>query len=54
MLAADGSRCSDEALSQALVIAQATDAEVKVLYVVDDGDISFEASYFDPRELAWR
>lgn len=51
LLAVDGSRSSDLALSQAVIIARATGAEVKVLYVVDDSDVYFEASYFDPREL---
>lgn len=32
-------------------MARATSAEVKVLYVVDDSDIYFEAAYFDPYEL---
>ncbi|SDD85248.1 Nucleotide-binding universal stress protein, UspA family [Cupriavidus sp. YR651] len=51
LLAVDGSRSSDLALSQAIAIAKTTGAEVRVLYVVDDSDVYFEASYFDPREL---
>ncbi|SPS00031.1 universal stress protein [Cupriavidus taiwanensis] len=51
LLAVDGSRSSDLALSQAIAIAGATNAEVKVLYVVDDSDIYFEADYFNPHEL---
>ncbi|MFS8979976.1 universal stress protein [Cupriavidus necator] len=51
LLAVDGSRSSDLALSQAIAIAKATGAEVKVLYVVDDSDIYFEAGYVDPREV---
>jgi nucleotide-binding universal stress UspA family protein len=51
LLAVDGSRSSDLALSEAITIATATGAEVKVLYVVDDSDIYFEASYFNPSEL---
>ncbi|AGW90065.1 MULTISPECIES: universal stress protein [Cupriavidus] len=51
LLAVDGSRSSDLALSQAIAIGRATNAEVKVLYVVDDSDIYFEAGYFDPHEL---
>ncbi|MBP0618561.1 universal stress protein [Cupriavidus consociatus] len=51
LLAIDGSRSSDLALSQAIIVARATGAEVKALYVVDDSDVYFEASYFDPREV---
>jgi nucleotide-binding universal stress UspA family protein len=51
LLAVDGSRSSDLALSQAITIAKATGAEVKVLYVVDDSDIYLDAGYFDPREV---
>ncbi|AEI80325.1 universal stress protein UspA family [Cupriavidus necator N-1] len=51
LLAVDGSRSSDLALSQAIIIAKATGAEVKALFVVDDSDVFFEASYFNPKEL---
>ncbi|QUN30553.1 universal stress protein [Cupriavidus sp. KK10] len=51
LLAVDGSRSSDLALSQATIIAKATGAEVKALFVVDDSDVFFEASYFNPKEL---
>ena len=51
LLAVDGSRSSDLALSQAIIIAKATGAEVKALFVVDDTDVYFEASYFNPKEL---
>jgi nucleotide-binding universal stress UspA family protein len=51
LLAVDGSRSSDLALSQAIIIAKATGAEVKALFVVDDSDVYFEASYFNPKEL---
>ncbi len=51
LLAVDGSRSSDLALSQAIIIARATGAEVKALFVVDDSDVFFEASYFNPKEL---
>ncbi|BDB29368.1 universal stress protein (plasmid) [Cupriavidus sp. P-10] len=51
MLAVDGSRSSDLALSQAIAIGRATNAEVKVLYVVDDSDIYFGTGSFDPHEL---
>jgi nucleotide-binding universal stress UspA family protein len=51
LLAVDGSRSSDLALSQAIIIAKATGAEVKALFVVDDIDVYFEASYFNPKEL---
>ncbi|WP_116323500.1 universal stress protein [Cupriavidus sp. P-10] len=51
LLAVDGSRSSDLALSQAIAIGRATNAEVKVLYVVDDSDIYFGTGSFDPHEL---
>ncbi|AAP85980.1 UspA domain-containing protein (plasmid) [Cupriavidus necator H16] len=51
LLAVDGSRSSDLALSQAIIVAKATGAEVKALFVLDDSDIYFETSYFDPKEL---
>lgn len=51
LLAVDGSRSSDLALSQAIIIARATGAEVKALFVVDDSDVFFEAGYFNPKEL---
>ena len=51
LLAVDGSRSSDLALSQAVIIAKATGAEVKALFVADDTDVFFEASYFNPKEL---
>ncbi|SOZ38155.1 universal stress protein [Cupriavidus neocaledonicus] len=51
LLAVDGSRSSDLALSQAIIIAKATGAEVKALFVADDTDVFFEASYFNPKEL---
>ncbi|NUO85694.1 MAG: universal stress protein [Cupriavidus sp.] len=51
LLAVDGSRSSDLALSQAIIIATATGAEVKALFVADDTDVFFEASYFNPKEL---
>lgn len=52
LLAVDGSHSADLALDQAIVIAQAMGAEVKALYVVDDADMYFEPSYFDPYDLA--
>lgn len=51
LLAIDGSRSSDLALDQAITIAQPMGAEIKALYIVDDADMYFDASYFDPREL---
>lgn len=51
LLAVDGSPSSDLALSQAIIIATATGAEVKALFVADDTDAFFEASYFNPKEL---
>ncbi|SPA56550.1 universal stress protein [Cupriavidus taiwanensis] len=51
LLAVDGSRSSDLAMSQAIIIARGTGAEVKALFVADDTDVFFEASYFNPKEL---
>lgn len=51
LLAVDGSSSSDLALSQAIIIAKATGAEVKAMFVVDDSELFFETSYFDPKEL---
>ena len=51
LLASDGSRSSDLALDQAITIARAMNAEVKVLYIIDDADIYFAGDYFDPQEM---
>jgi len=51
LLAVDGSRSSDLALSQAIIIAKGTGAEVKALFVVDDSDVFFEVGYFDTKAL---
>ena len=41
----DGGPSSALALSQAITVAKATGAQVKVLFVVDDSDVFFESSY---------
>ncbi|MBB1631085.1 universal stress protein [Cupriavidus sp. UME77] len=51
LLAVDGSRSSELALSQAITVAKATGSEVKVLFVADDNDVFFTAGSYDPRKL---
>ncbi|WER49089.1 universal stress protein [Cupriavidus sp. WKF15] len=51
LLAVDGSQSSDLALSQAIILASATGAEVKALFVADDSDAFFDAAYFDARAV---
>ncbi|CAG9168181.1 TRAP-T-associated universal stress protein TeaD [Cupriavidus laharis] len=51
LLAVDGSQSSDLALSQATIVAKATGAEVKALFVADDSDAFFEVTYFDTKAL---
>ncbi|MCP3017711.1 universal stress protein [Cupriavidus basilensis] len=51
LLAVDGSRSSELALTQAITVAKATGSEVKVLFVADDNDVFFTAGSYDPRKL---
>lgn len=51
LLAVDGSQSSGLALSQAIILATATGAEVKALFVADDSDAFFDVAYFDARAL---
>ncbi|MGE8367071.1 universal stress protein [Cupriavidus basilensis] len=51
LLAVDGSRSSDLALSQAITVAKATGSEVKVLFVADDSDVFFSVGSYDPNKL---
>lgn len=51
LLAVDGSRSSELALSQAITVAKATGSEVKVLFVADDSDILFSVGSYDPDKL---
>ncbi|MDF3838196.1 universal stress protein [Cupriavidus basilensis] len=51
LLAVDGSRSAELALSQAIIVAKATGSEVQALYVADDNDVFFLAGSYDPRQL---
>ncbi len=51
LLAVDGSQSSDLALSQATIVAKATGAEVKALFVADDSDAFFDVAYLDAKAL---
>ncbi|GAB7540575.1 universal stress protein [Cupriavidus sp. 8B] len=51
LLAVDGSRSSDLALSQAITVAKATGSEVMVLFVADDSDFFFSVGSYDPSKL---
>lgn len=51
LVAVDGSQSSVLAVEQAIVVAKASGAEVKVLFVADDSDLFFEVSYRDPADL---
>ncbi len=48
VVAVDGSATSDLALTEAIRVAGPGDAEVLALYVVDNGQILFDAGYYDP------
>ncbi|WP_420993732.1 universal stress protein [Cupriavidus sp. 30B13] len=51
LLAVDGSRSSDLALSQAIIVAKATGSEVKALFVADDTDVFYFAGTTYPSWL---
>ncbi|CAG9166588.1 universal stress protein [Cupriavidus respiraculi] len=51
LLAVDGSRSADLALTEAARIAKAMGAEVEVLFVADDSDVFLGAPHFDPTKL---
>ena len=51
LLAVDGSKSSDLALSQAITVAKATGAEIRAVFVADDSDLFFEVSYVDNESL---
>ncbi|AOY90811.1 universal stress protein UspA [Cupriavidus sp. USMAA2-4] len=51
LLAVDGSRSSDLALSQAITVAKATGAEVEAIFIADNSDLFFDVGYFDPSKI---
>jgi len=48
LIAVDGSDSSDLAIAQAILIAKASGAEVKVVFVADDSNLLFEFIHRDP------
>ncbi len=52
LVAVDGGPSSELAIAQAVGLAKQLDAEVKVLFVVDDSELFFEAAYIvDPADI---
>ncbi|MGO4331776.1 universal stress protein [Cupriavidus sp. 2TAF22] len=51
LLGVDGSRSSDLAVSQAIILAKATGSEVRALFVVDDSDVFYLAENSYPSWL---
>ena len=51
LVAIDGGPSSALAIGQATTLAKAFNAEVKVLFVVDDSDLFFESSYINPDDV---
>ncbi|WP_454731360.1 MULTISPECIES: universal stress protein [Cupriavidus] len=51
LLAVDGSRSSDLAVSQAILFAKATGGEIKALFVADDADVFYFAGTTYPSWL---
>lgn len=51
LLAVDGGASSDLAISQAVLVAKAMNAEVKAIFVVDDSELFFEGSYINPDDI---
>ncbi|WP_423199684.1 MULTISPECIES: universal stress protein [unclassified Cupriavidus] len=51
LVAIDGGPSSALAIGQATTLAKACNAEVKVLFVVDDSDLFFESSYINPDDV---
>jgi nucleotide-binding universal stress UspA family protein len=47
----DGGPSSELAIAQAVGLAKQLQAEVKVLFVVDDSELFFEHAYIDPNEI---
>ncbi|AZG16886.1 MULTISPECIES: universal stress protein [Cupriavidus] len=51
LVAVDGGPSSELAIAQAVGLAKQLQAEVKVLFVVDDSELFFEHAYIDPTEI---
>lgn len=51
LVAVDGSQSSLLAVDQAIILAKATGADVKALFVVDDSDLFLDLRYSDPTDL---
>uniref|UniRef100_UPI003F498F29 universal stress protein n=1 Tax=Cupriavidus yeoncheonensis TaxID=1462994 RepID=UPI003F498F29 len=51
LVAVDGSRSSALAVDQAIILARASGADVKALFVVDDSDLFFDMRYRDSTDL---
>jgi len=51
LIAVDGSPSSDLAIAQAILIAKATGAAARVVFVADDSELFFEFSHRDPDAL---
>jgi nucleotide-binding universal stress UspA family protein len=51
LVAVDGSPSSDLAIAQAAGLAKGMGAEVKVLFVVDEGEVFLEAGFVNPQDI---
>lgn len=51
LVAVDGGPSSELAIAQAVGLAKSLQAEVKVLFVVDDSELFFEPAYVDPNAV---
>jgi nucleotide-binding universal stress UspA family protein len=51
LVAVDGSPSSDLALGQAITVARATGADVRVLFIADDSDLFFDVDHMDPSQI---
>jgi len=51
MVAVDGSSTAERALDEAIRVARLSSAQVLALYVVDNGQVLFDAGYYDPSQL---
>ncbi|AOY92454.1 universal stress protein UspA [Cupriavidus sp. USMAA2-4] len=51
MVAVDGSTTAERALDEAIRVARLSGAQVLAIYVVDNGQVLFDAGYYDPTQL---
>lgn len=54
LVPSDGGSSSNLALSQAIIVAKAFSAEVKVIFVADDSELFFEVAYVEPADVLSR